>query len=86
MQQLWVEPSVRRKGIGTELVHVFEEHARGRGCTCLYLETFSFQAPALYRSIGYQVDYERKGYPQGIVKFHMSKRLHEQPSAAPGSS
>ena len=29
--------------------------AAQRGCTVFYLETFSFQAPALYRRLGYEV-------------------------------
>jgi ribosomal protein S18 acetylase RimI-like enzyme len=73
LQQLWVEPSHRRQGIGTRLVQAFEAHARSHGCTSFYLETFSFQAPGLYRSLGYEVEYERTGYPHGIVKYHMVK-------------
>src|SRR5215467_2297963 len=53
LQQVWVEPSRRRSGLGTRLIRAFEERARKRGCVVFYLETFSFQAPALYRSLGY---------------------------------
>ena len=73
LQQLWVEPSHRCQGIGTQLIQAFEAHARSHGCTSFYLETFSFQALGLYRSPGYQVEYERTGYPHGIVKYHMGK-------------
>ena len=75
LQQLWVEPSCRRQGIGGQLLTAFEEHAKLRGCTCIYLETFSFQTPGLYLSRGYQVEFERKGYPRGIVKYHMVKQV-----------
>jgi len=73
LQQLWVEPSHRRQGIGTQLIQAFEAHARSHGCKSFYLETFSFQAPGLYRSLGYQVEHERSGYPHGIVKYNMGK-------------
>ena len=73
LQQLWVEPSHRGKGIGTQLIGAFEAHARSRGCSSFYLETFSFQAPTLYQSLGYEVAYEHKMYPHGIAKFIMTK-------------
>ena len=75
LQQLWVDPAHRRSGIATRLVRKFEAHARRHGCTSFYLETFSFQAPALYESLGYRVAYEHEVYPHGIVKFVMVKRL-----------
>ena len=46
-----------------------------RGCTTCYLTTFSFQAPRLYRALGYQVAWEVKGFPQGIVKYEMVRPL-----------
>jgi len=74
LQQLWVEPALRRQGIGAGLVREFEALARERGCRIAYLETFSFQAPALYRSLGYRTTHEHAVYPHGIVKHLM---LHE---------
>ena len=73
LQQLWVAPSHRRHRIGSALVHAFEARARAHGCSSFYLETFSFQVPALYRSLGYTVAYEHAPYPHGIVKFVMVK-------------
>ncbi len=74
LQQLWVAPAHRRQGIGSALVREFEAHARAHGCTSFYLDTFSFQVPALYRLLGYTVAYEHAPYPHGIVKFVMVKR------------
>lgn len=71
LQQLWVDPGHRRKGIATSLVHAFEAHAQTRGCRTFYLETFTFQAPELYRSLGYEVSHEHAVYPHGIVKYLM---------------
>lgn len=75
LQQLWVAPPYRRNGIGAQLVRQFEAHAVQRGCTSVYLETFSFQAPALYRALGYAVEFQRTGYPHGITKFHLVKQV-----------
>jgi GNAT superfamily N-acetyltransferase len=71
LQQLWVDRSHRRKGIGTRLVREFERNAAARGCRRFYLETFSFQAPALYLKLGYEVKLQIEGFPDGIVKYVM---------------
>ena len=73
LQQLWVDPGHRRQGIGAALIDAFERHALARGCRRFYLETFSFQAPALYRSKGYRIALELRGFPSGICKFLMTK-------------
>ncbi len=71
LQQLWVDQAHRRRGIGAQLVREFESRARERGCRTFYLETFSFQAPSLYRSLGYTVRLELHGFGHGIVKYTM---------------
>ena len=71
LQQLWVEERLRRNGLGAELVRRFEQRAIARGCTTFYLETLSFQAPSLYRRLGYRVAHETHGFPDGIVKYLM---------------
>jgi len=74
LQQLWVDPAWRRQGIGASLVREFELGAKARGCRTFYLETFSFQAPSLYRSLGYEVGHELHGFAPGIVKYLMVRR------------
>lgn len=75
LQQLWVEASHRRAGIASHLVELFERRAKERGCRVFYLETFSFQAPALYRRLGYRSACDIAGFPGGIVKHLMTKRV-----------
>ena len=74
LQQLWVRPDLRRQGLGAQLVRAFEQQAAARGCVRVYLETFSFQAPRLYRSLGYEMRHTIAGYGPGIQKHWM---LHE---------
>jgi ribosomal protein S18 acetylase RimI-like enzyme len=74
LQQLWVDPTGRRRGLGARLVRAFEKHAEARGCDTFYLETFSFQAPRLYAALGYEVAHELRGYGPGISKFLMVRR------------
>lgn len=75
LQQLFVEASHRRQGIGAALVRAFEARALERGCRIFYLETFSFQAPSLYRSLGYETKEETGGFAPGISKHFMKKAL-----------
>jgi GNAT superfamily N-acetyltransferase len=73
LQQLWVDEQLRGNGIGSRLLKLFEERASMRGCCTYYLETFSFQSPEFYRSLGYNVALEIKGFPDGIIKYVMVK-------------
>ena len=80
LQQLWVDERHRRQGVGGHLVRMFETCAAARGCRTFYLTTFSFQAPKLYRSLGYSVVAEIRGFPDDIVKYLMVRTL------APGAT
>jgi ribosomal protein S18 acetylase RimI-like enzyme len=82
LQQLWVEPTHRRQGIGTKLIQAFEARAKQHGCSVFYLETFNFQAPQLYESLGYTVAYAHKIYPHAIVKYIMVKHGPSNQNAA----
>ncbi len=75
LQQLWVTEAQRGQGIGSELVRRFEAFASERGCRTFYLETFSFQAPTLYKRLGYKQAAGIDGFPDGIRKMLMIKKL-----------
>jgi ribosomal protein S18 acetylase RimI-like enzyme len=78
LQQLWVDSDARRKGIGTRLIKAFEHAAQARGCHTFYLETFSFQAPSLYRALGYEVKLELEGFSEGVVKYVMVREAQRE--------
>ena len=73
--QLWVAQDVRGQGVGSELMDGFEQDAIRRGCSLVYLETFTFQAPEFYQKRGYRIALETAGYANGIVKFTLHKPL-----------
>ncbi len=77
LQQLWTDPAYRRRGVARRILTAFEGKAQQAGCTDFFLETFSFQAPDFYRSMGYSVGYANTAFPHGIVKYHMRKRTHD---------
>lgn len=78
LQQLWVAPAHRGQGLGALLVRRLEERAESRGCHTFYLETFSFQAPALYQSLGYEPKLAVHGFGPGIVKYVMVREASAQ--------
>jgi GNAT superfamily N-acetyltransferase len=75
LDELWVDEAFRRKGIGRRLIELVHVEAASRGCTLLYLETFSFQTPELYERLGYEIACQFDGFPNGIVKYIMHRRL-----------
>ncbi|MBK6980713.1 MAG: GNAT family N-acetyltransferase [Betaproteobacteria bacterium] len=75
LQQLWVATECRRRSEGRLLMEAFECEAARRGCELVYLETFSFQAPAFYARLGYEEVLRTAGFPGGVVKSTMHKRI-----------
>jgi GNAT superfamily N-acetyltransferase len=73
--QLWVAPSHRRRGVASELMGRVEAEAKARGCSNVYLESFSFQSPEFYKTQGYAVAFEFGGFPDGVSKLIMRKAL-----------
>lgn len=75
LQQIWVDEAWRRQGLGMQLLERIEMLVRKRGVRTIYLDTFSWQAPRLYRRAGFFVAYEVTGFPEGATKFLMIKDL-----------
>jgi len=50
----WVRDDARGQGLGERLLADFEAEARTRGCTHVFVTSFTFQAPGFYRKLGYE--------------------------------
>jgi GNAT superfamily N-acetyltransferase len=75
VELLFVPEALRNQGVGTHLLREAETIARQRGCGHVWLDTFSFQAPAFYRRHGYR-EFARLGdYPKGHERFFFRKDL-----------
>lgn len=72
---LWVDPSVRGQGYGSQLMAAAEAEAIRRGCHSAYLDTFSFQARPFYERCGYEVFGTLDDFPAGHQRFFMRKSL-----------
>jgi GNAT superfamily N-acetyltransferase len=51
---LWVQADLRGRGLGKQLLEAAEAEGIRRGCRYATLDSFSFQAPELYKKNGYE--------------------------------
>jgi ribosomal protein S18 acetylase RimI-like enzyme len=57
VMDVWVDPTLRRRGIGRKIIDSLEQSARQRGFSCIYLQVQpekNPQAANLYKELGYQ--------------------------------
>lgn len=67
--------ALRGSGLGSQLLHAFEDEARRRGCQNAVLYTLSFQAPGFYEKHGWVRFGEIPCEPEGSSRVFLSKRL-----------
>jgi GNAT superfamily N-acetyltransferase len=72
---LYVPQEARGKTIGTKLIATVEAFARRKGCSGVWLMTYSFQAPAFYRKLGYRAFATLNHHPKGNKLFFFRKSL-----------
>jgi GNAT superfamily N-acetyltransferase len=72
----WVHEDHRGTGIGSTLLAAFEKEARRRGCTHVFVTSFTFQAPDFYRQQGYEEIFRWESVPTaGRDDVHLRKQL-----------
>ncbi len=72
---LWVREDLRGRGFGRRLLTMAEDEARRRGAKNVYLDTFTFQAPAFYTRRGYRRFGELPDFPPGHQRYFLAKEL-----------
>lgn len=72
---LWVDEGVRKVGYGSKLLAKMEQAAKENACAFIYLDTFSFQAPAFYEKHGYKVFGTLDHFPEGVKQYFLQKKL-----------
>ena len=75
LQSLWVEPSLRGRGLATRLIAAAEAEAAVRGCAQTVHFTYGFQARALYERNGYELAGCVEDFPSGTDVLWYRKRL-----------
>lgn len=72
----WVREEARGDGLGARLLEEFETEARARGCTHVFVTSFTFQAPGFYERHGYREIFRWEGLPTaGAADVHFRKEL-----------
>ncbi|CAM3846671.1 GNAT family N-acetyltransferase [Nocardioides zeicaulis] len=72
----WVHEDQRGSGLGGRLLGAFEREAADRGCTHVFVTSFTFQAPAFYERLGYEEIFRWDAVPTpGRDDVHLRKQL-----------
>ncbi len=72
----WVRDEARGAGLGARLLASFEDEARARGCTHVFVTSFTFQAPGFYERCGYAEIFRWEGVPTpDAADVHFRKEL-----------
>ena len=72
----WVRETSRGDGLGAQLLAEFEAEARSRGCTHVFVTSFTFQAPGFYERHGYRELFRWQGVPtEESADVHFRKDL-----------
>lgn len=75
IELLSIPDQMRTQGTGTRLMRTAEDLAEQKGCTGIWLDTFSFQAPGFYRKLGFTEVGHIVDYPPGHLRHFFQKRL-----------
>jgi GNAT superfamily N-acetyltransferase len=73
IHMVYLPDSLRRSGIGSELLNRAEAEAKRRGCDNAVVYTVWFQAPRFYQKHGFRVFGEVPCQPAGTTGFFMIK-------------
>jgi GNAT superfamily N-acetyltransferase len=72
----WVRADAQGTGLGSTLLAEFEAEARARGCTHVFVTSFTFQAPGFYERHGYRELFRWEDVPvPGSADVHLRKDL-----------
>ena len=81
VEYLAVRDDLRGRGVGRRLMEEVEAEARRRGCSYVFLDTMSYQAPEFYRKLGYRVAGEIADWDShGNGKYFFVKTLGGNPN------
>jgi ribosomal protein S18 acetylase RimI-like enzyme len=72
---LWIDDSIRNKGLGTELMSKAESYAREHNCRSILVETFDWQGKDFYEKLGYEVAFSYDGFDDGYQFYFFRKNL-----------
>ena len=75
VDQLWVNDELRGKGFGKQLMLEAEHHAIRSQCHFMAVNTMDWEALDFYKKLGFEVEFERRGFDKNSVFYYMRKDL-----------
>jgi GNAT superfamily N-acetyltransferase len=76
VSKTWVREDRRGEGLGARLLSAFEHEVKSRGCSRVFVTSFTFQAPEFYKRHGYREIFRWEGVPTAeAADVHMRKDL-----------
>jgi ribosomal protein S18 acetylase RimI-like enzyme len=74
--QLWVDKNYQKAGLGKQLIEAVHDYGKKAGCIVATLGTMNFQnALGFYKKLGYEIEFERKGYANNASCLCLKKNL-----------
>ena len=75
LQAMWVDESLRGRGLGRALMAEAEAEARRRGCALVVFQAYDLLARGLYERLGYETAGVIEGCPAGSAARWFCKNL-----------
>ena len=75
IKALIIKEEYRNQGLATKLMEQALKFAQEKKCKFAFVETFSFQAPKFYQKLGFELEFSRAGYSDGISFHYLRKYL-----------
>jgi ribosomal protein S18 acetylase RimI-like enzyme len=75
IKTLWISENLRRKGLGTGLMHAAEEEARRRQCRSLWLTALGDRALHFYQRLDYTVFGVLEDYVKDQSLYSLQKKI-----------
>lgn len=75
VSSLYVDAPFRRRGLGRKLMEIVEDRAKDLGANLIRLDTFDWQGPDFYKSLGYEQVGHYSAPEDGFEESFFLKRL-----------
>ncbi len=67
--------AIRGEGYGAKLMLSAENFGAEKGCTFAAANTMVWEVVTFYKELGYEIEFERKGYLKGSILYFMRRNL-----------
>lgn len=72
---LCVTQRCRGKGYGTQFMALAQKHAKENNCKFILVNTMDWEGLEFYKNLGFDVEFERRGFDKDSVFYYLRKDL-----------